>query len=305
MSTRKYRLAMPIDSHKGRASYQPTSSKALPILRWSPTLNNVETSTTRTLLDDRQNVGETKPFIPPARWWLVLPVLVLITFVSAGDSLLLNDLVIRRYERRYGFNASPGGQRQVCRQSVTTPRPEYYWQFPPPYQEPSQGRPDYSVVQHDAASFHTKNSIVALVPALVTFIFLGSNCDSIGRRPLLVLPLIGKVVWYSLLLIIVSRDLSDAWLLAAHSIEAMFGSGGLVMLSAFAYITDCTDVLKRTRAFLLAEGINFIARVVPVLGLGIWLRFYLYTTPLSIFLGLSVIALLYALFVQPESVESV
>jgi hypothetical protein len=115
----------------------------------------------------------------------------------------------------------------------------------------------------------------------------------------------GKVIWYSLLLIIVSRNLSDAWLLAAHAIEGMFGSSGMVMLSAFSFITDCTDGSTRTRAFLLTEAIVFVARILPGLGLGIWLQHYLYTAPLSVALGLSVIGLLYALFVQPESVESV
>jgi MFS family permease len=188
---------------------------------------------------------------------------------------------------------------------MTTSIPVVYQQFSPPDQEPSQNRSDYTKVQHDAASFHTKNSIVALIPALVTSIFLGSNCDIIGRRPLLVLPFLSKVVRYSLMLIIVSRDLSDAWLLVVHAIEAVFGSSGLVLLSAFAYITDCTDGSTRTRAFLLTEGIVFLARIVSVLAVGIWLRFYFYTAPLSVCLGLSVIGLLYALFVQPESVENV
>jgi hypothetical protein len=224
---------------------------------------------------------------------------------TAADPLLLNDLIVRRYERLYGIDASPNTQQEVCRQSTTTSMPLFYWQFPPPNQYPTQGRPNYNTIQHDAASFHTKNSIVALVPALVTSVLLGSNCDIIGRRPLLLLPFVGKVVWYSLMLVIVSRDLSDGWLLGAHAIESAFGSSGLVMLSAFSYITDCTYGPMRERAFLLTEGIVFLARIVPVLAVGIWLRFYLYTVPLSVCLGLSVIALVYALFVQPESVESV
>lgn len=107
------------------------------------------------------------------------------------------------------------------------------------------------------------------------------------------------------MLIILSHNLSDGWLLAAHAIETVFGSNGLVLLSAFAYITDGTYEPMRTRAFLLTEGITFLARIVPILAVGIWLRYYLYTTPLSICLGLSVIALFYAIFVQPESVENI
>jgi hypothetical protein len=113
------------------------------------------------------------------------------------------------------------------------------------------------------------------------------------------------VIWHSLMLIIVSRDLSDTWLLIAHAIEASVGSSGLVLLSAFAYITDCTVGSLRTRAFLITEGTAFLIRVVPILAVGVWLRFYRYTVPLSVCLGFSVVALLYALFIQPESVESV
>jgi hypothetical protein len=305
MSTRKYRLAAPVDSDKTDVPYRSASSIAFPVPFWLAKSNNIETSTSKALLDDRRNVQETVPFIPPARWWLVLPCLVLITLATAADSLLMNDLIVRRYERHYGLDASPNSQQRVCRQSTTTSIPLLYWQFPPPNQDSTQGRPDYNIIQHEAASFHTKNSIVALIPALITSVILGSNCDIIGRRPLLVLPFVGKVVWYSLLLIIVSRDLSDGWLLGAHAIEAVFGSSGLVMLSAFSYITDCTSGSTRTRAFLLTEGTAFLARIVPVLAVGIWLRFYLYTTPLSVCLALSVVALLYALFVQPESVETV
>jgi len=304
MSTRKYRLAAPIDGDNAVVSYRPASLLAFPVPSRLATSNNTESSTNKSLLGDREKVEEPAPFIPPARWWLVLPCLLLITLATAGDPLLMNDLIVRRYERLYGFEASPSTQSRVCRQSKTTPMPMFYGQFFPPNQDPSHSRPDYSIVQHASASFHTKNSLVGLIPSLVTFILLGSNCDFIGRRPLLVLPFIGKIVWYSLLLIIVSRNLSDAWLLGAHAIESMFGSSGLVMLSAFSYITDCTYGPMRTRAFLFTEGLVFLCRIIPVLAVGIWLRFYLYTAPIIVFLVLSVIALLYTLFIQPESVES-
>jgi hypothetical protein len=296
MFSQKYPLSEPVDSSSTSVSYHPETSISQPLVSRFIRLNDIDTSASEALLNNEENIEEVQQSTPPPRWWLVLPCLILIILVSAADPLLMNDLVIRRYERQYGLEASPSTQSKVCQQSMATPSPTPMLQ---------QNHPGYTAVQHAAASFHTKNSIVALVPALVTFLFLGSNCDIIGRRPLLILPLVGKVVWYALMLIIVSRNLSDAWLLAAHVIEAMFGSGGLVMLSAFAFITDCTHESTRNRAFLVTEGVSFLTRIVPVLVMGIWLRFYLYTIPLSVCLGLSVIALLYALFIQPESVESV
>ncbi len=305
MSISKYRLAPPIDNDETDLLYQPSISILFSPRPRLTILNNVETSTNKALLDKKQKIGETVPFISTTRWWLVLPYLFLVTLVLASDPLLMNDLIVHRYKRRYGLDTSSNAQGQVCRQPTTTPMPNIYWQFPPYNRQPPQGRSDYNMVQRDAARFNMKMSLITLIPALVTFILLGSNCDFIGRRPLLVLPLFGKVISYSLMLVIVSRDLSDAWILATQAIEEVFGSIGLVMLSTFAYITDCTHGSIRTRAFLLTEGLMVLTRVISMLAVGIWLRFYLYTTPFSVCLALSVIALLYALFVLPESVESV
>ena len=303
MSVGKYRLAQPYDDDQEEI-FDRSTLRILPSLpKQSIIVNKNAASTSKTLLDNSQKDVETVLSTSPPRWWFVLPSLVLLMLVTATEPLLLNDLIIRRYEYRYGFSTSVNPQRQACRQSMTTPMPAFYWYFPSNSQS-MPVRPDYSVVQRDAARFQIKNSIAGLIPGLITFVLLGSNCDIIGRRPLLMLPFVGKVILYTIMLIIVSRDLSDAWLIAANGIESAFGSVGLVILSAFAYITDCTSGPMRTKAFLITEGILFLTRVIPVLALGIWLRFYLYTVPLSVCLGLSVIGVAYALFIQPESVEN-
>jgi hypothetical protein len=42
-------------------------------------------------------------------------------------------------------------------------------------------------------------------------------------------------------------------------------ASGLALLSAFSYITDCTDE-TRTRAFFVTEIMLVVARIVPILG---------------------------------------
>lgn len=309
MSTRKYRLAAPINNDNVFVSCRqvlPTRPFRLPRLAVS---NDAERNSKPVLLNNVTTVEKVSSN-PPARWWLVLPCLLLITLAGASDLLLMNDLIVRRYEHYYGLDASEGAQRIVCRESMTTPAPIVpimYWQIPHPNQNPLQHHPDYNLVQRDASRFNVKSSIAMAIPAFIIFILLGSNSDFIGRRPLLVLPFCGKVVRYSLMLIIVSRDLSDNWLIATYALEAMFGSSGLVLLSALAYITDCTNKSNesRTRAFLVTEVMVVIARIVPILAVSVWLRYHGYTVPLSVDLTLSMIGLFYALLVQPESVESV
>ncbi|CAF4705086.1 unnamed protein product [Rotaria sp. Silwood1] len=214
------------------------------------------------------------------RWWLVIPCLLLMTLTSAPDALLINDFIVRRYERHYGFESSVRGPRTACRLQSSTSTPGYWY-----LEQYSLDGAAYDIVQKDAAKFNVKNSFATLIPSLFAIILLGSNCDTIGRRPLLLLPFIGKVARYIFMLIIIARDLSDGWLLVGHACEALFGSVGIVMLSALAFITDCTRESERTRPFVIAEVIALLARVVPVLAVGLWLQRFLYTVPTSVCLG--------------------
>ena len=278
MAPRRYRLATP------NQSYRPVRSTAIVV---SP-----------------RRITPHAEKVPPlgCRWWLVLPCLLLSMFAGAADSLVMNDFLTHRYEIVYALSPSHSTQREACRQSNNMPIP--YWEYPQqPF--PSYNRPDYSVVQRATASFQIKNAFATIIPSIIMFMLLGSNCDVIGRRPVLLFPFLGKVVRYALMLVIIARNLSDAWLIAAHALEAVFGSSGLVILSAFAFITDCTDDATRTRAFLITEVLMIVARIVPIISVSFLLRRSLYMVPAGVGLGLAVLGVLYILFIQPESMESV
>ena len=240
--------------------------------------------------------------ISSPHWWFVLPCLLLIILCTASDPILMNDLIIRRYEHYYGLSGSIDTHRTACQEQTMIPM--FYWDWEYSYFDFQRQYPDYSHVQRDAARFNVRNSIATLVSSVFTFILLGSNSDLIGRRPLLVFPFIGKIIRYALMLMIVSQNLSNNWIIITHVLEGIFGSGGLIILSSFAYITDCTNQ-SRTRSFFIAEIVIVIARIIPVVGISLWLRYYFYIAPLSVNLALSVIGLFYTLFIQPESVEIV
>ena len=304
MSTSKYRLAAPLEHSRLVGSHRFDSSRILTASRRPTTVYDAKTNkTTVHLLDDSQTASITRP-----RWWLVLPTVLLSTFASATDLLLINDFLTHRYEIRYGLDASQNAERTACRQSMTSTTPAIpYGQFLPFAQQSlaSQNRLDYSLVQRDTANFNIKNSFATIIPGLIMLTLLGSNCDLIGRRPVMLLPYLGKVLRYTLQLIIISLNLSDVWLLAAHALEAAFGSHGLITLSAFAYITDCTNDSTRTRAFLLTEVSIIVTRILPMVLMSFLLRRSHYMLPTSISLGLSVIGVAYVLLVQPESMDSV
>jgi hypothetical protein len=311
MPFRQYRLAAPIDHSevietKILVLYQPTLSRPLSTRSSLVTSNDADARTRAVLLDNAKQVGQTAPVVPLAKWWLVLPPLALIMFITAANPLLLIDLLEHRYEQRYGSHESKEKQDTYCHQSKSTRMPTHYWPFPPYIQQSSQEHPDHNRVQTAVSQFHIKNSLATLFPALVVFILLGSNCDIVGRRPLLFFPFVGKIIYNSLLLIIISYDLSDVWIVVSHALDAGFGSHGLVVLSALAYISDCSVKSERTRAFFILEVTMVFMRVAPMLAVGLYLRryHYLYTIPISVCLVLSVIGLLYVMFIQPESVVS-
>jgi hypothetical protein len=262
------------------------------------TVNDIETNTAL-LVHQRATRHASDLSSPMPRWWLVLPCLLLIVLASAPDTLLMNDFIVRRYERRYGLDSSEKAHRTACRQSSTaTPG---YWYL----QDYAPNGANYNMVQEDAAKLNIKISLTGIIPSLFAIVLLGSNCDTIDRRPLLLLPFFGKVARYSLMLIIISRDLSDTWLVAGRACEALFGSFSIVALSAFAYITDCTHESRRTRPFLFTEVAMLVARVVPVVTVGLWLERFLYIIPTNVCLAFCTIGILYVLFIQPESVQSV
>ncbi|CAF0890649.1 unnamed protein product [Didymodactylos carnosus] len=254
-------------------------------------------------------IEATKPASP--RWWLVVPCLLIMMILTTADPLFMNDFIFTRYERYYHLDSSKTAERTSCLQqskSTTTPIPRRYYQYYPKIDLPQQQgplAPTYHLVQKAVSKLNVITSIASAVPAVITFIILGSNCDTIGRKPLLIIPFVGKVVRYTLLLIVVERNLADIWLIIAYTLDSTFGTSGLVMLASLAYITDCTMAKQRTRAFLLTEVAAAVVRIVPLLAVGLWLKYKGYTTPTSVNLTLSSFGLLYALVVQPESTQSV
>ena len=128
------------------------------------------------------------------RWWLVLPCVVLITFVHSSDPLVVNDFVVYQYERLYGVHPGTSTQQAACVDSKIRTNPNLamlYWHHWFDY------RSNDNRVQTAAAKFHINNGLVNLLPAILAFLVLGSNGDFIGHRPLLVLPFLGKIIRYN------------------------------------------------------------------------------------------------------------
>ncbi len=122
---------------------------------------------------------------------------------------------------------------------------------------------------------------------------LGRASDRFGRRPMLILSIIGTVISFIML------ALADSlWMIFASRLLDGFTGGNISI--AQAYITDVTDEKNRSKGLGLigaAFGLGFIFG--PAIGGA--LSAYGYAAPAYLAAGLSILSLLGVLFYLPES----
>jgi hypothetical protein len=245
-------------------------------------LPNILIQTAIDLFKVRQVVKHKKVSKTLPRWWIPLPLVLVIMTSTSMDHILINDIIVKRYQRKFGVVDAPlpsFADKCVLSNSSTIG----------------------NLIQEKTAHLNVLLGGASVGPAMITLVLLGANCDHIGRRPLMLIPFIGKVIYYTLLMAIVKLNLDDGWLIATNAIESVFGSSPVMLLGVVAYISDCTTEKTRSHAFLVQEVAAVLSRTLPLLGLGFWLRAHNYVFPVSINLSINAAALLYAIFIQPES----
>jgi len=222
------------------------------------------------------------------RWWIVLPVILVSMTTATTDPIVLNDLMIRRYRVQYGLaNTSSPASETAC----NTENP----------QNDSEIVELSDKVQKSVSDLNILMAGVGAVPAVLTYIILCANTDRIGRKSLLILPCIGRIFRFTILLLLVELNLGDIWFIIANVVDGLFGSNSVLLLGGIAYITDCTTNEQRSRAMILEEAAVALTRIFPLLGVGFWLQDHGYALPMSVNLGINAAALIYVIILQPES----
>ena len=246
-----------------------------------------------------------KPTLPPTlpRWWRVLPSLFLLTMICIIDGLILNDFIIYRYTTDYHINSSSTpNAREIClnstreahnsSDSVSTTTSKY---------SVSTTMSPHDDIQASTARLNVYISLAATLPSLLTSIILGANCDRIGRKPLIVLPYIGKTIRYCILTATAYYNLSNLWIILSVMFDSFFGGGALNLLSSFAYVTDCTNDKTRTASIIVVDVCLGCSKFIPLLTIGLYLQHPHFVQSMLITLGLSIAGFLFSIVFQPES----
>ena len=240
---------------------------------------------------------ESKP-----KWWRGLPSLLMMMIIANIDVLVLNDFIVHRYSIEYQLNSTSSEiSRQICLNESQSSSETIYSTTT---RSPSTTTESISnIVQSSTARLNVYIYLSATLPAIITSIFIGSNCDRIGRKSLIALPFVGKIIRYILLILVSTYNLGDWLIIVSVMFDGLCGAQSLCILSSFAYVADCTTPKSRTPATIITNISIATCRILPLISLGFYLKNHHYLLPMSFGLGLAIFGLIFTLLFQPESVE--
>jgi PCFT/HCP family folate transporter-like MFS transporter 1/3 len=130
---------------------------------------------------------------------------------------------------------------------------------------------------------------------------IGANCDRTGRKSLMTLPFIGKIIRYILLTAVAYYNLPDWCIILSVMFDGLCGAQSLCILGAFSYVADCTTAKNRTPATIITNISIAASRILPLVTLGFYLQSHHFLIPMLIGLGLSIFGFMFTLLFQPES----
>ena len=158
---------------------------------------------------------------------------------------------------------------------------------------------DQDFVQKKTSQWAIYNSIVRAVPSIVTTLVSVVWLDRFGRKPILVLPLIGGVI-ISISYIVNSYyvELSIFWLFFGSFLDGLCGQFALIIAVSFSYLADTTLPEQRTRRTILLESMSFTGGLISEITSGLLLQYYGFLPPFILMLSVYVFTIVYWFFLK-------
>ena len=158
---------------------------------------------------------------------------------------------------------------------------------------------DQNIIQEEAAQWEMYIGICKSVPAIISNIFFGSWSDRVGRKKILILPVIGdflNAVCYWLCAFYFSAPIF--YLFIGNAISALFGNHAAVLMSVYAYVSDLTTEATRTKRVILLESMTYLGSVISNLTGGLMLERYGFVPVYSLIVFLYALLAIYLIFLK-------
>jgi len=146
--------------------------------------------------------------------------------------------------------------------------------------------------------------VVGQLPSILASLILGPLSDRYGRKPTMIVPLLGLCVQASLSIIIINYKLNLYLFLLSSAIRGASGGIAGILTATYSYIADISSQKWLTLRLGLLEATNFIAGTVSLVIGGAWIQYSDcdFLSPSWLFLCCAIAALPYVLIFLPESV---
>ncbi|MEE6469130.1 hypothetical protein FKM82_008514 [Ascaphus truei] len=138
---------------------------------------------------------------------------------------------------------------------------------------------------------------------LFSVMLLGPWSDSVGRRPVLILPAIGLALQAAIYLIVMYQKLHVGYFLLGRIICGITGDFNMVLAGCFSYISDVSDRQSRTfRVAILEACLGIAGMVASIIG-GHWRKAQGYINPFWLVFAVNLVTAIYIYFCVTESVK--
>ena len=147
-------------------------------------------------------------------------------------------------------------------------------------------------------------TFLGAVPALLYSLFAGSLSDDFGRKPLMIVPIIGAVVTdAALLLNYLFIESVPLQLFYVEHLWQLFGGISIMYMGVYGYIASYTEPEERSYRLVRNDGIEHVGKILATFCSPIVFNQLDYLGTYVIRLCFSVVALLYLIFFVKENFE--
>ena len=138
------------------------------------------------------------------------------------------------------------------------------------------------------------------VPSILVSLLYGGISDQIGRKPFIVLPIVGNIVNTIVMISVVYSNTSHVhYFLIGGFAGGLLGNFSIFNLAAYSYAADISTHSKRTLHISILESMTYLGATLSGLIGSFWLGSGGFGPPLAFIVGLDLLALAYVIIALP------
>jgi len=143
--------------------------------------------------------------------------------------------------------------------------------------------------------------LAAALPSLFMALLLGSWSDKVGRKVVVLLPVIGGLLDSICILVVMYTRCSLYILFVGGFCNGVCGFFTTMILAVFAYMADMTSERERALRLGILEAVAFTSGMISHISSGWWIHHLGFKAPYIFITTLHLISLAYIVFLLPES----